>query len=252
VIPVRVRVRVRAVFFDAGATLLYPDPPVEEVYARVFSGDGARFTAGDLRDALAATWAAVQAEEKDGGDRYGGVRGEAEFWRAFLTRVRGLLDGGVVSPAAFERLAAHFRSREAWRVYPDVLPILEHLKAADVGLAVVSNWDSFLPRLLEGHGLSPFLQTVSVSAIEGTGKPEAEIFRRTCARLGVSPEEVLHVGDSPRDDYEGARGAGLRAVLLDRDDRHPHVAERIRSLSEIAGIAGRAARPDLIGSAPTS
>ncbi|HEY1434291.1 MAG TPA: hypothetical protein VGG65_02890, partial [Thermoanaerobaculia bacterium] len=44
--------RVRAVFFDAGATLLYPDPPVEEVYGRIFADDGARFTAGALRDAL--------------------------------------------------------------------------------------------------------------------------------------------------------------------------------------------------------
>ena len=152
----------------------------------------------------------------------------------------------------FERLATHFRSREAWRVYPDVVPILEHLKAAGVALAVVSNWDSFLPHLLEGHGLSPFFRTVSVSAIEGTGKPEAEIFRRTCERLAVSPGAVLHVGDSPRDDYEGARGAGLRAVLLDRDDRHPHVPERIRSLSELAEIAAVSRRPDLIGSAPTS
>jgi putative hydrolase of the HAD superfamily len=160
-----------------------------------------------------------------------------------------------VSPAAFERLATHFRSREAWRVYPDVVPILEHLTSAGVALAVVSNWDSFLPRLLEGHGLSPFFRTVSVSAIEGTGKPEAEIFRRTCARLAVEPGAALHVGDSPRDDYEGARGAGLRAVLLDRDDRHPHVAERIRSLSEIAEITEIAAvssRRDLIRSAPTS
>jgi putative hydrolase of the HAD superfamily len=246
---------ISAVFFDAGATLLHPDPPVEEVYARAFSGGGSRFTSDEVRDALAATWVAVQSEEK-GGDRYGGVRGEAEFWRAFLTRVRGLLDGGVVSPEEFETLALHFRRREAWRVYPDVFPILERLTAEGVALAVVSNWDSFLPRLLDGHGLTRFFRTVSVSAIEGTGKPEAEIFRRTCARLAVAPGAVLHVGDSPRDDYEGARGAGLRAVLLDRDDRHPHVAERIRSLAEIAEIAEIAGRVEdarhLIRSAPIS
>jgi putative hydrolase of the HAD superfamily len=223
---------IRAVFFDAGATLLYPDPPVEEVYGRVFADDGTRFTPERLRDALADTWAAVQSEK--GSDRYGGVRGEPEFWRDFLTRVRARLDGGSLSGASFEALASHFRRPEAWRLYPDVLPILARLTEAGRALAVVSNWDSFLPRLLESHGLSRYFRTVSVSAIEGTGKPEAEIFRRTCARMAVSPEEVLHVGDSPRDDYEGARGAGLRALLLDREDRHPHVAERIRSLSELA------------------
>lgn len=223
---------IRAVFFDAGATLLYPDPPVEEVYARVFADDGTRFTPVQLRDALGATWAAIQSEK--GSDRYGGVSGEPAFWREFLTRVRARLDGGTLSGGAFEALASHFRSPEAWRLFPDVLPILEHLTSAGRTLAVVSNWDSFLPRLLESHGLSRFFRTVSVSAIEGTGKPEAEIFRRTCARLAVSPETVLHVGDSPRDDYEGARGAGLRAVLLDRNDSHPHVSERIRSLAELS------------------
>ena len=224
-------ISLRAVFFDAGATLLYPDPPVEEVYGRVFAGDGARVTSGRLREALAATWIAIQSESA--ADRYGGVQGEAEFWRGFLGRVRSRLDGGRVSDTAFDALAAHFRRTAAWRVFSDVLPILERLAAAGVATAVVSNWDSFLPQLLEGHGLTRYFRTVSVSAIEGTGKPDAEIFRRTCARLSVAPETVLHVGDSPRDDYEGARGAGLRAVLLDREDRHPHVAERIRSLAEL-------------------
>ena len=49
----------------------------------------------------------------------------------------------------------------------------------------------------------------------------------------MAPGAVLHVGDSPRDDYEGARGAGLRAVLLDRDDRHPHVAGTARQMGHV-------------------
>ena len=222
---------IRAVFFDAGATLLYPDPPVEEVYGRVFAADGTRFDGDSLRGALSATWAAIHEEK--GSDRYGGVRGEPEFWRDFLGRVRARLDGGELSDAAFDALASHFRTAEAWRVFPDVVPALRELARAGRTLAVVSNWDSFLPRLLDLHGLSRFFLTVSVSAIEGTGKPEAEIFLRTCARLAVSPETALHVGDSPRDDFEGARGAGLSALLLDRDGSHPHVTERIRSLAEL-------------------
>ena len=223
---------IRAVCFDAGATLLHPDPPVEEVYGRVFREDGARFAPGKLREALLANWAAVQAEAQ--GDRYGGVRGEEGFWRAFLSRVRGLLDGGAVSDAAFARLTAHFRSPGSWAVYGDVFPALEDLSARGLALAVISNWDSHLPRLLDDLRLSPFFRVVSVSAIEATGKPEAEIFHRTCARLGVRPAEALHVGDSPREDVEGARGAGLSALLLDRDDRHAGVSDRITSLADIS------------------
>jgi putative hydrolase of the HAD superfamily len=222
---------IRAVFFDAGATLLYPDPPVERVYARVFTDGGVRFSERQLFDALTATWIEVQREKP--GDRYGGVRGEADFWRDFLNRVRSLLDGGMLSDESFAMLAEHFRRAESWAVFDDVFPVLDALAGRGLSLAIVSNWDSYLPRLLETKGLAGRFATVSVSAIEETGKPDAEIFLRTCRRLNVSPAEALHVGDSPRDDFEGARAAGLRALLLDRKDQHRQLADRIRSLAEI-------------------
>ena len=113
-------------------------------------------------------------------------------------------------------------------------PTLEELAGRGLELAVISNWDSHLPRLLDALKLSPFFRVVSVSAIEATGKPAPEIFHRTCRKLGVSPFEALHVGDSYRDDVEGARGAGLEALLLDRDGRHTDAPERITSLSHIS------------------
>jgi putative hydrolase of the HAD superfamily len=222
---------IRAVCFDAGATLLHPDPPVEEVYGRVFIEDGARCSPKALREALAAAWMDVQKRPVE--DRYGGVSGEEAFWRTFLSGVRRSIDGGNVSAEAFSRLAAHFRNPGSWAVYGDVLPVLEELSARGLALAVISNWDSHLPHLLEALRLSPFFRVVSVSAIEATGKPSPEIFRRTCQRLGVAPSEALHVGDSPRDDVEGARAAGLSALLLDRDDRHAGFADRITSLTDI-------------------
>ena len=214
---------------------------MEEVYARIFADDGTLFTYGQLRDALTTVWIEIQREKP--GDRYGGVRGEPEFWRDFLGRVRRLLDAGPLSDQAFARLAQHFRDPGVWAVYPDVVPTLEALAGQGMPLAVVSNWDSYLPRLLELRGLSEYFQTVSVSAIEETGKPDAEIFRRTCARMSVAPEQALHVGDSLRDDFEGARAAGLKALLLDRKDQHGDVPDRIASLAQLPErIAAAAAR----------
>ena len=147
--------------------------------------------------------------------------------------MRRLLDGGPLSEDAFARLAQHFREPGVWAVYPDVLPALDALAARGIPLAVVSNWDSHLPRLLELRGLAPYFRTISVSAIEETGKPDAEIFLRTCARVGVRAGQALHVGDSLRDDFDGARSAGLAALLLDRRGEHGHVTERITSLEEL-------------------
>ena len=223
--------RIRAVLFDAGATLVHPDPPVEAIYAREFAADGARFTEEDLTRALTRAWEEVHASAE--ANRYGGVRGEPDFWQAFLNRVRSLLDGGVVSAAAFTRLATHFSTPASWAVYDDVLSTLEELSLRDLKLAVVSNWDSFLPKLLAALDLGRFFPVVAVSAIEETGKPGAEIIHRACRRLGVEPEEALHVGDSVAEDLEGARAAGLRALLLDRADAHPEIADRIASLTEL-------------------
>src|SRR5262249_33958483 len=146
------------------------------------------------------------------------------------------LDGGTLSADTFARLVRHFQKPEAWTVYPDVVPTLETLAARGLPLAVVSNWDSNLPRVLGMTGLQHYFCPGSGSAVEGTGKPEAEMFRRTCTRVPVAAEHVLHVGDSPVDDVGGARAAGLSAVLLDRDDRHPNVPDRIRSLAEIPAL----------------
>jgi putative hydrolase of the HAD superfamily len=171
-------------------------------------------------------------------DRYGGLAGEPGFWRGFLDRVRRALDGGPVSAEAFARLARHFRDPASWAVFDDVVPTLDRLEAGGLRLAVVSNWDSHLPSLLDDLGLSRRFSAVLVSALEETGKPDPEIFRRACARLDVLPAEALHVGDSPREDYEGALGAGLSALLLDRAGRHEGRADRVRRLTEVADRLG--------------
>jgi putative hydrolase of the HAD superfamily len=224
-------VRIHAVLFDAGATLVHPDPPVEAVYLREFTADGARFTEEDLTRALTRAWEEVHSNPSS--DRYGGVRGEPGFWQTFLSRVRSFLDGGAVSPAAFERLALHFRSPASWAIYDDVVPTLELLSRRGLRMAVVSNWDSHLPKLLAALHLDRFFPVVTVSAIEEVGKPDPEIFHRACRRLGVSPSESLHVGDSVSEDLEGARSAGLDALLLDRRDAYPEIADRILSLAQI-------------------
>ena len=185
----------------------------------------------EIGRALEATWRAVR--DKPGPDRYGGVRGEPEFWRAFLDRVRRSLDGRGVSPDAFARMAEHFRRPESWKVFADVPATLDALARAGLRLAVVSNWDSHLPALLEGLDLAGRFDAVLVSAVEEVGKPDPEIFRRACERLAVAPHEALHVGDSLAEDYEGARAAGLHAVLLDRARRNAGVADRIESLDEL-------------------
>jgi FMN phosphatase YigB (HAD superfamily) len=48
------------------------------------------------------------------------------------------------------------------------------------------------------------------------------------------------VGDSLEEDVEGARALGMQAILIDRDDRHPEVAERLTDLFGLPAALGLA------------
>jgi putative hydrolase of the HAD superfamily len=99
---------------------------------------------------------------------------------------------------------------------------------------VVSNWDRRLPEILSSLDLESYFTVVTVSSLEGLEKPAPEIFWRTLERLGVRPEEALHVGDSLREDYQGASQAGLASVLVDR--RRLFIGEDVRRVDDLTSV----------------
>jgi len=103
-----------------------------------------------------------------------------------------------------------------FRLYDDVVPTLERLKADGYRMCIVSNWDYGLHRVVGQLGLTPYFDHVLASLEEGAEKPDPELFRIALRRAGVSANEVIHIGDRPVDDIEGAHAAGIAALLLDR------------------------------------
>ena len=186
-----------------------------------------------MHRAVHATWREVDARRKRGEERWGGLEGEAGFWRRFVEEVFGRAGGKGLPEPLLRGLIAHFREDKHWKVYPETREVLSALRGAGMTLLVVSNWDSTLPRLLERLELAPFFDGVVVSAVFGASKPSRAIFDEAVRRAGVPHADVLHVGDSLVDDYHGARAAGLHALLVDRAGRAPEGSEAIRSLSEL-------------------
>ena len=186
-----------------------------------------------MHRAVHATWREVDARREHGEERWGGLEGEAGFWRRFVEEVFGRAGGKGLPEPLLRGLIAHFREDKHWKVYPETREVLSALRGAGMTLLVVSNWDSTLPRLLERLELAPFFDGVVVSAVFGASKPSRAIFDEAVRRAGVPHADVLHVGDSLIDDYHGARAAGLHALLVDRAGRAPEGSEAIRSLSEL-------------------
>jgi FMN phosphatase YigB (HAD superfamily) len=104
-----------------------------------------------------------------------------------------------------------------FRAFGDALPALRRLRALGLRLICVSNWDYALPMVLADVGLADALDFVVTSAAFGARKPDPAIFRAALEVARCGPDEALHVGDSRSEDIEGARSAGVRALLIDRD-----------------------------------
>ena len=212
----------RAVLLDAAGTLIDVAGPLGDTYsglAREFGGDldPETLTTG-FRSAFANT-PPMAFPGRTGADL---DRAERDWWRAVVDRVTRAAGGVPAFDAYFDRLYAHYASAPAWHVYPEVPEVLQALRARGLRLAVVSNFDTRLPPLLDALGLATFFDAVVCSGEAGAAKPDGAIFARALAALGVEASEALHVGDSREADYEGARAAGIEALLVDRDaDVHP-------------------------------
>ena len=129
-------------------------------------------------------------------------------------------DAGVPPARALE-LAALARARYVdptvgWRLFDDSLPALERLGEAGWRHVILSNHVPELGQLVSGLGLDRHIETVLCSAVTGYEKPHPEAF---AAAVGLrrNGEPVWMVGDNPEADVEGARRAGLEAVLVRRN-----------------------------------
>ena len=131
---------------------------------------------------------------------------------------------GYHDPALCERAYVSWREvytdPATYRLFPDTLPALKALHERGYRLGVISNWDWCLPELLAALGLAHYFEVIAVSARVGASKPHPSIFHYALNHFGVQPERVLHVGDNPEADAEGAQAAGMTGVLLDRRGVH--------------------------------
>jgi putative hydrolase of the HAD superfamily len=134
---------------------------------------------------------------------------------------------GVDPDGALEALMAALR----FEAFDDAAPALTRLRDLGLRLVVVSNWDCSLPEVLEGVGLLTLVDGVVASAAVGVAKPDPRIFEEALVRAGCDAREAVHVGDSPANDVEGARGAGIRSLLLARAG-----GGDIRSLAELPAL----------------
>jgi putative hydrolase of the HAD superfamily len=218
-----------AVVFDVVGTLIHAEPSAAQVYAAVGRRFGSRLTAEDIRPRFVAAFASQEALDLAGDLRTSEDR-EHRRWRQIVAEV---LDDVPDSNACFQELHQHFASSEAWSCDAAAARTLKELSHRGLVLGLASNYDHRLRSVLAGLPALEPLEYVIISSEVGWRKPSSDFFAAVCRVVGLPPKHILFVGDDRRNDYDGARAAGLQAVLLDPGSEVPVAQQTITSLIDL-------------------
>jgi REG-2-like HAD superfamily hydrolase len=117
----------------------------------------------------------------------------------------------------FEELWELFARGEHWKLADQAVQTLTTLKDKNYRLAVLSNNDSRLRSVLRELQVDHLFEHLFISSELGFEKPQREIFQAVEETLEVTPQEIMHLGDSYSRDYLGAQESGWNPVLYGSD-----------------------------------
>ena len=227
----------RAVFFDVGGTLLRADPPVAEVFARVAGELGHDLTVRDVEPHMVALDAYYEQEYLRDGDFWCSHERAVQIWLDMYALLCHSCGFGEDSQRVSEAVYRAYLDPACWSLYDDVEACLKGLKRRGFRLGVISNWDASLTNLLRGLAVLPYFDTVIASAEVGCRKPSSAIFEIALERMAVAPARAVHVGDLPEADGDGARGAGVRPIVVDRAGALEDCSyERVGRLTDLVSL----------------
>jgi len=204
-------------------TLIRLKRSVGENYAAVGRQLGLELDPAALDRAFLAAWRSMPSRAAIDGPR---ENDDKPWWRTLVLQILGGVAPGMNDArreSFFELAYEHFARGAVWELEDGAADVLQQLRPR-YRLAVISNFDGRLRVILNELGIATCFEQIFLSSELGADKPEPEIFQRAAARLGLSPEKMLHVGDDPERDWLAAERAGMQVFRL----RPPEV--RLRDL----------------------
>ena len=216
---------IEAVTFDVGGTLINPWPSVGDIYVEVANQFGVEASPDFINWNFKDAWKSRHNFDYT-----------QEAWFDIVRESFGV-QGAELPDEFFPAVYQRFAEPDVWIVFGDVVRTLEDLAARELKLGIVSNWDDRLIPLLDRLGLKKYFDSIIVSCNVGFTKPSPVIFEQAIRWLKVEPQQMLHIGDSPKEDGEGAKTAGVNCRLVARGRKIAQENE-ISSLLDVPKLVG--------------
>ncbi len=231
---------IQAVLFDAVGTLFRVRDSVGAVYHRVAVRHRRSITAEALDAAFHEEMAAADPMAFPHLSPAHLREMELQWWYDRVYRTFARFDLPLDFETYRTEIYEPFRGA-AWELYPETADTLIALHERGITTGIVSNFDSRLTDALTALGIAALIDHPIYASPHGVAKPDPRLFEIALSACGVAAEAAIHVGDDPADDVAGARGAGIRPLLIDRaGTRLPMVdLPVIRRLDELLPLLDR-------------
>jgi putative hydrolase of the HAD superfamily len=223
---------VTAVFFDVDFTLIYPGPTFQGIgYATFCERHGIRVDPARFDGAVRAASSILD-------DAQGHVYG-AEIFVRYTGRIIEEMGGtGPAVAACAREIYDEWAENQHFFLYDDVPSVLRELASRGLKIGLISNSHRPLMSFQQHFELEGLITAAVSSSEHGYMKPHPSIFTAAMTLAGVEASESVMVGDSLPHDIDGARGVGMRGVLVHRSsDPAPQTdVPVIRSMLELPAL----------------
>ena len=230
--------RFRAVFFDAGETLVHPVPSFHELFSSIVTREGYPRDADDVVGASRVVAQRFSDAARENALWTTTPERSRTFWLDVYERMLTALDLPN-GDGLRDTLYGAFTDPANYGLFDDVRGALDAVAADGVTLGIVSNFEVWLDDLLVALEVREVFGVRVISGFEGMEKPDPRIYRLALDRAGVAPEDAAFVGDNPEFDVDPPAALGMFPVLIDRRGRHEDFAGpgvRITDLADLASV----------------
>lgn len=224
---------VRAICFDLDNTFWDVMPVIERAEAAMYDFLALKYP----RVTAAMTVEMLRKARQETARAYPQMAHDFTFLRR-QTLVDHAREFGYAEAMADEAFEAFIQARNEVVLYEDVLPGLDWLKQ-HFRLFTASNGNADLSRI----GLAHYFERSLCAREVGALKPDPILFHKVIEGTGLTPQQVVYVGDDPALDVVGARAAGMHPVWINREqlawpaEFGPPV-HTVRTLQELGTLLG--------------
>lgn len=210
----------KAIFFDAGDTLVTV-PAAHEMMSAYLAERSFNPDRATLERMLDQAIAKFYYNKTDYADTACTPESDRAFWIGIYQYVLGRLGADTVWSEEQIHQGCHelydlFVSPDYYVLFDDVAEVLEQLARRGFRLGLVSNFAPTLRTILDVHGIGHYFDPLVVSTEVGLEKPNPAIFTLALEQAGLSPGDVLYVGDHETNDIWAPREAGIDARRIHR------------------------------------